>query len=82
MLPDPIAIAQAAAVLNKRWISTTVAFLMRRSDLFPGGWERMDERRINRGDTGALGRVAAGGKGANAPVVHAGAGGGIGGSVS
>src|SRR3954447_16395607 len=62
--------------------NTTVAFWMRGSDLLPGGWERMDERRINRGDTGAVGRVAAGGKGADAPVVDAGAGGGIGGSVS
>src|SRR3954449_13176696 len=63
-------------------LSTTVAFLMRRSDLFPGSWERMDERGIDRGDTGALGRIVAGGKGADAPVVHAGAGSGIGGSVS
>src|SRR3954447_19229393 len=62
--------------------STTVAMLMRRSDLFPGCWERMDERRIDRGDTGGVGRIAAGGKGADAPVVHAGAGGGISGSVS
>src|SRR3954469_11156709 len=62
--------------------NTTVAFLMRRSDLFPGSWERMDERGIDRGDTGALGRIVAGGKGADAPVVHAGAGSGIGGSVS
>jgi transposase InsO family protein len=49
---------------------------------FPGGWERLDERRINRGDAGALGVVAAGGKGADAPAVHAGTGGSIGRSVS
>src|SRR3954469_22642215 len=63
-------------------LSTTVAILMRRSDLFPDGRERMDERGIDRGDTGAVGGIAAGGKGADAPVVHAGAGSGIGGCVS
>src|SRR4051812_22334479 len=57
-----------------RCSNTTFAFLMRRSDLFPGGWERMDERCIDRGDTGALGGIAAGGKGADAPVVQVGAG--------
>ena len=82
MKGEPARFAIAGAVRELPAPSTTVAFLVRCSDLFPGGWERMDERRINRGDTGALGRVAAGGKGANAPVVHAGAGGGIGGSVS
>src|SRR3954452_6702549 len=63
-------------------LSTTVAFLTRGSDLLPGGWERMDERRVDRGDRGALGRIVAGGEGADAPVVHAGTGGGLGGSVS
>src|SRR3954469_22059621 len=52
---------------------------MRRSALFPDGRERMDERGIDRGDTGAVGGIAAGGKGADAPVVHAGAGSGAGG---
>jgi len=27
--------------------STTVAFLMEGSDLLPGGWERVDERRVD-----------------------------------
>src|SRR3954453_4371759 len=62
--------------------STTVAFWMRGSDLLPDGRERMDERGVDRGNIGAVGRIVAGGKGADAPVVHAGAGSGIGGSVS
>src|SRR3954463_1133957 len=62
--------------------STTVAFLARGSDLLPDGWERMDERCIDRGNVGAVGRIVAGGKGADAPLVHAGTGSGIGGSVS
>src|SRR4051794_29241403 len=62
--------------------STTVAFLTRGSDLLPDGWERMDERRVDRGNIGAVGRVVAGGEGADAPVVYAGTGGGLGGSVS
>src|SRR3954453_17403957 len=61
--------------------STTVAFLARGSDLLPDGWERMDERRINRGNAGAVGGIAAGGEGADAPLVHAGTGGGLGGGV-
>src|SRR4051794_2793864 len=63
-------------------LRTTVAFPTLSSDLLPDGWERMDERRIDRGDAGALGGIAAGGEGADAPVVHTGAGGGLGGSVS
>src|SRR3954452_13930781 len=62
--------------------NTTVAFLARGSDLLPDGWERMDERRVNQGNIGAVGRIVAGGKGADAPLVHAGTGSGIGGSVS
>src|SRR4051812_43936129 len=65
-----------------RTSTTTVAFLARGSDLLPDGWERMDERRVNRGNIGAVGRIVAGGKGADAPLVHAGTGSGIGGSVS
>src|SRR3954463_16486165 len=72
---------------NSRWRagqgpSTTVAFLRRGSDLLPDGRERMDERRVDRGNVGAVGRIVAGGEGADAPVVHAGTGGGLGGSVS
>src|SRR3954465_5626266 len=62
--------------------NTTVAFLRRSCDLLPGGRERMDERCIDRGDAGALGGIAAGGEGADAAVVHAGTGGGLGGPVS
>jgi hypothetical protein len=58
--------------------TTTVVFLMRRSELLPGGWERLDEWCIDRGDAGALGGIASGGKGADAPLVHAGAGGQVG----
>src|SRR3954469_10097649 len=42
----------------------------------------MDERRVDRGNVGAVGRIVAGGEGADAPVVHAGTGGGLGGAVS
>src|SRR5689334_17224783 len=62
--------------------STTVAVLMRPSDLLPGGWERQDEWCIDRGDAGALGGIAAGGEGADAAVVHAGTGGKVGWPVS
>src|SRR4051794_36333179 len=62
--------------------NTTVAFLRRGSDLLSDGRERMDERRVDRGNIGAVGRIVAGGEGADAPVVHAGPGGGLGGSVS
>src|SRR4051812_8137810 len=62
--------------------STTVAFLARGSDLLPDGWERMDERRVDRGNLGAVGGIVAGSEGADAPVVHAGTGSGLGGSVS
>src|SRR4051812_50029294 len=62
-------------------LSTTVAFLTRSSDLLPDGRERMDERRVDRGNIGAVGRVVAGGEGADAPVVYAGTGGGLGGAV-
>src|SRR4051812_50221815 len=61
--------------------STTVAFLMRCCELLPDGWERMDERRVDRGNIGAVGRIVAGGEGADAPVVHTGPGGGLGGAV-
>src|SRR6185312_15174894 len=62
--------------------STTVAILMWRSDLLPTGREEENERCADRGDAGALGVVAAGGKGADAPALYAGACSGIGGSVS
>src|SRR6185436_16357758 len=62
--------------------STTVAILMRRSDPLPTGREEENERCVDRGDAGALGVVAAGGKGADAPALYAGPGSGIGGSVS
>src|SRR4051794_37250922 len=62
--------------------STTVAFWMRGSDLLPDGRERMDERRVDRGNIGAVGRIVTGGEGADAPTVHAGTGGGLGGCVS
>src|SRR5215217_4941345 len=62
--------------------STTVAILTRRSDLLPTGREEENERCIDRGDAGAVGRVAARGKGADAPALYAGPGSGIGGSVS
>src|SRR4051794_41845821 len=61
--------------------NTTVAFWMRGSDLLPDSRERMDERRVDRGNIGAVGRIVAGGKGAHAPVIHAGTGGGLGGAV-
>src|SRR4051794_41939061 len=61
--------------------STTVAFWMRGSDLLPDGRERMDERRVDRGNIGAVGRIVTGGEGADAPTVHAGTGGGLGGGV-
>jgi hypothetical protein len=63
-------------------VRTTVALWMRGSDLLPDGWERMDERRVDRGNIGAVGGIAAGGEGADAAVVHAGPGGGVGRSVS
>src|SRR4051795_6055004 len=62
--------------------NTTVAFLMRGSDLLPDSRERIDERRVDRGNTGAVGGIVAGSEGANAPAVHAGTGSGIGRSVS
>src|SRR4051812_24782235 len=62
--------------------STTVAFLMRGSDLLPDSRERIDERRVDRGNTGAVGGIVAGSEGANAPAVHAGTGSGISRSVS
>src|SRR4051812_40179095 len=62
--------------------NTTVAFWMRGTDLLPDGRERMDERCVDRGNIGAVGRIVAGGKGADAPVVHAGTGSSIGRSVS
>src|SRR3954465_11212147 len=68
--------------LSRTATSTTVAILMWRSDLFPGDREGVDERCIDRGDAGALGRIAAGGEGADAPVVHAGTGGHVGRCVS
>ena len=52
---------------------------MRGSDLLLDSRERRDERRVDRGNIGAVGRIVAGGKGAHAPVVHAGTGGGLGG---
>src|SRR3954447_21851986 len=63
-------------------LSTTVAIFMRRSDLSRGGRERMDERRVDRGNIGAVGRIVAGGEGGDALLVHTGTGSGIGGSVS
>src|SRR4051812_49524644 len=54
---------------------------MRGSDLLLDSRERMDERRVDRGNIGAVGRIVAGGKGADAPVVHAGPGSGLGGAV-
>src|SRR5215212_7754687 len=62
--------------------STTVAILTRGSDLLPDGRERMDERGVDRGHIGAVGGIVAGGEGADAPLVHAGTGSGIGRSVS
>lgn len=45
-------------------------------------WGFMDDRCIDRGDAGALGVFAAGCEGADAVAVHAGAGGGFGGTFS
>src|SRR3954454_9846589 len=62
--------------------TTTVALLIKGSDLLPDSRERMDERRVDRGSIGTVGGIVAGGEGADTPVVHAGPGSGIGGSVS
>ena len=44
--------------LSREGRSTTVVFLTRGSDLLPDGRERMDERRVDRGNIGAVGRIA------------------------
>src|ERR1044071_2980485 len=72
----------SALTRGKPRTTTTVAVLTRGSDLLPDGRERTDERRVSRGYIGALGRIVAGGEGADAPVVHAGPGSGIGGGCS
>src|SRR3954449_7992710 len=68
--------------LSRSGPSTTVAFLMRGSDLLPDSRERIDERRVDRGNTGAVGGIVEVMDVANGPAVHAGTGSGIGRSVS
>src|SRR4051812_21472358 len=60
------AAAESTAVILKLLSqnNTTVAILTRSSDLLPDGWERMDERRVDRGNIGAVGGIVAGGEGA------------------
>src|SRR4051794_37853988 len=79
--PDPVSPTVAPCPPSAR-PTTTVAFWMRGSDFLADGRERMDERRVDRGNIGAVGRIVAGGEGADAPVVHAGTGSGLGGCVS
>src|SRR5919199_5009117 len=67
-------ISRRASASQRPRPSTTVAFLIWSSDLLPDYREGGDERCIGRGDAGALGGVAAGGKGTDAAPVHAGTG--------
>ncbi len=58
------------AKVELRAPNTTVVFLTRRSEHLLGGREGEDKRCISRGDAGALGGIAAGGKGAAAPAIQ------------